>query len=123
MASMTMSGDFGELVMETEQIEVTSALPQPDHNWRFTDAQGHEHFWRDGYPTLVSVADETYWCPDCGDDHTDTHLECAICGEAIVPGTYFHAGRQFVPGRTSYRLNGEPITKERYEEIRRAQVG
>jgi hypothetical protein len=114
----TTQGDFGDLSFETAAIEVTSGLPQANKSWRYTDRQGHEHYWRDnGYPTLVDVADETYWCNDCGEEHTDSHLECPLCGETIVPGTYIDTFRRFVPGRTVYKLNGEPITKERYEEI------
>jgi len=116
---MQMRGDFGELAMETEQIEVTSALPQPNQNWHYIDRQGHEHYWRDGYPTLVGVVDETYWCADCGEDHTDSHWGCATCGEEITPGTYVDTSRRFVPGLTSFTLNGEPITQERFEELRR----
>jgi hypothetical protein len=116
-------GDFGELTIETDQIEVTSALPQADKNWRYTDRQGHEHYWDDGYPTLAVIYDAFYWCQDCGVEHADTHLECPTCQERIVPGTFVEMGRRFVPGRSTYRLNGEPITKERYEEIRGDWIG
>jgi hypothetical protein len=124
----TIRGDFGELVIETEQIEITSNLPRPDHSWRYTDEQGHGHYWADdSYPTLRRVNDRTYWCGDCCDDHTDSHWECPLCGETIEPGLTGPSGfREFMSGRTSYLLNGEPISKERAEQImaqRRADRG
>jgi hypothetical protein len=114
----SIRGDFGELVTETEAIEVASSLPRPDRSWRYTDRESHEHYWQDGYPTLTRVVDETYWCADCGDEHTESHLECPLCGEHIEPGTVGPSTfREFMPGRTSYWLNGEPITPERAREI------
>lgn len=112
------SDDFGELTVDTAMIDVTSNLPRPDKSWRYTDQQGHEHYWRDGWPTLTRVVDETYWCGECNDEHHDTHLECRVCHETIEPGTTGPSGfREFIPGRTTYLLNGEPISKERAEEI------
>jgi hypothetical protein len=117
--SFIRDGEFGELVISTEQVEITSMLPRPDHLWRHTDRQGHEHYWTDdGYPTLRRVDDETYWCGDCDDEHTDSHWECAQCGERVEPGMSGPSGfREFIPGPTSYTLNGEPISKERAEQI------
>lgn len=61
---------------------------------------------------------ETYWCEDCFCEHTETHLECVICGEEIEPGTVAPSGfREFTPGPKSYYLNDEEITEERYREI------
>jgi hypothetical protein len=109
-----ISGSFGELRIETDQIEVTSNPPKPDKNWRYTDQQGHEHYWQDGYPTLVTIVDKTYWCGECRDEHEEMHLECPICHEHITPGMVGPSGfREFVPGRTSYWLNGKPISEER----------
>ena len=67
---------------------VYSYMPEPDPEWRYTDAAGHEHY-REGprYPTLMTAHDYTYWCEDCRDEHDVTHLECSLCGEHIVPGT------------------------------------
>jgi len=113
----TTQGDFGDLTAETEAIEVTSGLPQADKSWRHTDQQGHEHYWRDGYPTLVWVVDGQEWVEDLGEFVDYGHLACPLCDETIVPGTYIDTFRRFAPGRTTYKLNGEPITKERYEEI------
>lgn len=127
----TFRAPAGTLEIHTEQIDVTSALPYPDKRWTYTDQQGHDHYWREGYPTLTWIVDssETYWCEDCGEEHerTEGHYECPLCGETIAPGlcppdTF----RRFAPGRTSYTLDGQPITKEQAEAIieeRRAQRG
>jgi hypothetical protein len=118
MSEFTYTGDFGELRMEREMIEVTSNLPRPDRNWTYTDQQGHEHRYDDGWPTLVTVVDRVYWCEGCNDEHQDTHLACAICGEEISPGMVGPSlHREFIPGRMSATLNGDPISKERYEEL------
>lgn len=113
----------GELVIETEEIEVTSNLPRADRNWRFTDAAGHEHYWRDGYPTLVTVTDDSYWCADCRDEHTDQHLECPQCHETVRPRAVGPSGfREFAPGRTTYWLDGveidEATARRLYDETR-----
>jgi hypothetical protein len=125
MPTMTLNSPLGELTIETEMVDVTSNLPRPDKNWRFTDENGHEHYWQDNdWPTLVTVVDETYWCEDCGDDHQNTHLACAICGVTVEPGMVRPPGhREFVPGRKAYYLDGEPITEERANEIINAARG
>jgi hypothetical protein len=115
-------GDFGELAIETEQVDVTSALPRPDRTWQYTDRQGHEHRWErtlvSDYPTLTEVVDEKYWCDDCDDWHREFHMECATCGEHVEPRMVGQgAARELVPGRTSYRLNGDPISRERGQQI------
>lgn len=70
---------------QQEYIEVEVG-PQPDKNWKFIDAAGHGHFWKDGYPTLKVVEFDCY-CTAVEDEHTDTRLECPHCGEVIKPGT------------------------------------
>lgn len=124
MSETVITGDFGELVIETEQIEVTTNLPRQDQNWRFTDAAGHEHRWVAGsepdmpYPTLKRVVDSTYWCDGCREEHDEAHLECRLCGEAIEPGMVGpEPFRKFIPGRRSAYLNGQPISGERAEEL------
>jgi hypothetical protein len=117
---MIVTGDFGELRAEADVIEVTSNGMRPDPKWRFTDAHGHEHYRADDgtCPTLVNVVDDTYWCFDCDDEHTDSHLGCAICGEEIKPGLLPPSPfREFIQGRTAYYLNDVPISPERYEEL------
>lgn len=118
----TMSWDLGSAgtLTATREIEmVRSMSPQPDPNWTYTDAASHKHT-REGhsYPTLKRVVERTYWCESCRDEHEDTHLECAQCGEEIEPGTVppNPYGERMVMG-VSYTLNDEPISEERFKEI------
>jgi hypothetical protein len=114
----TLRGDFGELTIEVEQVDVTSALPRADQQWRYMDRTGHEHHWDNGYPTLATVVDETYWCDDCDDEHQISHLECPQCHETITPATVpAPPWREYIPGRRSYFLNGEEITQEQAQEL------
>ncbi|GAA4626666.1 hypothetical protein GCM10023196_035810 [Actinoallomurus vinaceus] len=80
MSTSIFTGDFGELRVETEMIDVTSSLPKPDPNWTYTDENGHEHRYEDGYPTLVRVVDDRY-IDEFGDEMEEAHLECRQCGE------------------------------------------
>lgn len=117
MATFTADDGLGDLQFECEPIEITSNLPEPDKGWRFTDTNGHEHYWRDGYVTLVLVDDERYWCEDCGEDHVESHWECPLCGEHIEPRTVVYPYRRWMPGLRSWTLNGEPISEERAQQI------
>lgn len=122
MPKLTHGSDGDVLRVEQEQINVSSALPRPDPDWRYVDQQGHEHY-RDNshpasYPTLVAVVDETYWCEDCGDEHTRSHWECATCGEIIEPGVLDPSTFvEYRPGLRRYFLNDEEISEERASEI------
>jgi hypothetical protein len=112
---------FGDDVLEIERdmIEISTGLPQPSKSWKTTDRQGHKHAYADGpdrYPTLRPEY-RPFWCPDCHEEHEESWLVCRICGERIEPGTYVDTTPQIRPGRTSYTLNGEPVTKERADEI------
>ncbi|MFD4740594.1 hypothetical protein ACFWNQ_25000 [Streptomyces virginiae] len=118
---MARTFHLGDDVLEIERdmIQVSTGLPQPSKSWKTTDSQGHEHAYADGpdrYPTL-RVEGRTFWCPDCHEEHEETRLVCRLCGERVDPGTYIDTSPQYLPGRTSYLLNGEPITKERAEEL------
>jgi hypothetical protein len=118
VSESTVTGEFGVLRVERDMIDVTSGLPRPDEAWRYTDRQGHGHYWRDGYPTLRTVLGGPYWCEDCHDEHQDSHLECPLCSETVQPGMVGPSPfREFIPGLTSYYLNDEPITEERAREI------
>jgi hypothetical protein len=121
VSSGSLNTPKGTLSVSVDVVEVTDMQPRPDKSWRYTDKQGHEHYY-DGYPvpypTLTHVLDETYWCQDCRDDHTDGHLECRICGEHINPGlTGPSAFREYVPGLRHYKLDGVEITEERFTEL------
>lgn len=126
MPESVIRGSFGELRAETEMIEVTSGLLRPDPKWAYTDHAGHEHYYRkgsrygegSGYPTLIVVTEEPYWCPDCHDEHTSSHYECPLCDEEIAPGLVPEPPyREYIPGLTSYYLNDEPITPDEYQRL------
>lgn len=113
MARM-MSASDRQLEMHTEQIEVTTGLPQPDPTWTHTDRAGHVHTYgtkEDPYPTLVLRHSEPYWCESCQDEHTDTWFECPQCGEKIEPGTYIDSSPQYMPGRTAYYIDGQEVSR------------
>jgi len=120
--------DEGELRFEREQIDVTSGLPRPDERWTYTDHHGHEHHWRDGWPTLRWVVDEPEYIDEDGEEYpAEGHYECPFCGEDISPGMRGPSGfREFIPGREQWWLNGEPISAERgreiYERLRHGQT-
>lgn len=127
---MTVSAFAGrgwKLVVETEQIEITSNSPRPDPNWRFTDAAGHEHFYdktAKGYPTLDAVSEEPYWCADCREEHEEDRLECLRCMEVVTPGvTGPSMFREFIPGPTSVHVELDdgrviPVTNEEWAALR-----
>lgn len=106
------------LEIEQDRISVSTALPQPDPNWTYTDQAGHQHEYgtsgavTNRYPTLVLREGEPYWCSDCQDEHTDTWLECPLCSEKITPGTYIDTSPKYLPGLTSYLIDGQPASKE-----------
>jgi hypothetical protein len=111
-------GDFGVLRAEAELIDVTSSLPYADEAWTYTDQAGHRHRYSKGYPTLTWVIDETYWCEDCNDEHTEGHWECPLCGERITPG--LKGPDMFpkrIPGMVTYYLNDVPISKDEYQRL------
>ena len=118
MASAKMEFQGRTLEIEQERVEVSTALPQPDPKWTYTDHAGHQHAYgtsgsvTDRYPTLVLRESEPYWCSDCQDEHTDTWLECPLCGEKITPGTYIDTSPKYLPGLTSYLIDGQPVSKE-----------
>lgn len=110
----------GVLSIETAVVDVTSALPYPSPTWRFTDAAGHAHHHAasgEQYPTLVWIRDEyepPWYCEDCQDEGSwSGHYECRQCHETITPGVTSDTYRRMAPGRTTYLLDGEPITQER----------
>jgi hypothetical protein len=115
---------------ETDMIDVTP-MSIPNFSWSFTDAQGHEHRWftKDGHlasgeyrlaesyhiPTAVMVARDTYWCSECGEDHTDSRLECVACGEVIDAGYKTNDRRMFMAGLTHYYIDDERVSKDEFE--------
>jgi len=120
-ASSVRLPDGRVLERAVDMVDVTSGLPRADKDWAYTDRQGHPHRWVEGgshYPSLIWVVDQTYWCEDCEEEHTDGHEECRYCGEHVTPGTVGPPGhREYIPGMTSYYLDGEPVTPEQYQAL------
>ena len=109
-----VSGPRGELAVEKEMIRV-GYESDLDAGWLFTDVAGHVHYCdyaaAEHYPTLLLVTDGSYYCPDCRDEHEDSHLECRRCGERIIPGRT-GPGTITLGGQAVYTFNGEPVSQE-----------
>lgn len=115
------------LEIHTEPVETTTAGPdyRPDPNWTHTDRAGHVHRWIDGtLPTLVHHTADLYDAEE--GDYTDTWWQCRECDDEVVPGYEVvpgtgHGFRTFVPGTTSYYIDGRPATKAEAEALIRDQ--
>lgn len=106
------------LRIERDVIEVTTNAPRPDEAWHFTDTNGHEHYWRDGWPTLEWIVDESGWCQDCQDEHEEGHWACRRCGESVDPAMRPASGyREFIPGLTTAYIDDIPATAEEVERF------
>lgn len=92
---------------------------EPDPEWSFTDAAGHEHHW--SLParlvTLTTTQELRYWCPDCQDQHIDPFLVCALCHERIQPGYEPVQDQPFIPGMKHYLINDEEVSQELFMAI------
>ena len=118
MATFTLEHDGRVLEIDRERIEVSTALPQPDPSWTYTDRALHAHAYgtkREPYPTLAWKHSEPYWCADCQDEHTDSWLECPLCGEKVRPGTFVDTSPKWIDGPTSYTLDGQGVTPQEAE--------
>lgn len=94
-----------ELTVENDGQWVHTDMPGPDPDWRFVDAQGHGHFYKDkdgAYPTLtwVSVPCTMGHGDDCD---AEGWYECRLCAERIQPGTKAQPPA-WVSGVITYRL-------------------
>jgi hypothetical protein len=111
---MKLMSQHWQMTVDIDQVDVTSPFPSPHHHWRFTDAEGHEHRWDHGYPTLTRVVDAEHWCDGNEgiarhDPHMATdeaHYECAICGEVIEPEMDPPYTPKTIPGHITYTLTG-----------------
>jgi hypothetical protein len=105
-----------------EHIQVTSEYGEPDKNWKFTDAAGHEHYRvsdLEPYPTLRLAHGEGYWCRACSDEHEDSWFECGLCGEKITLGMTPGPITVFIPGLHEAYLENVPLTAAEREELER----
>lgn len=125
--TMKVTGSRWTLHREVDFITYETNHPDPDPNWRFTDAAGHQHQHEktgERYPTLRYVIDGQHWCDgisegsDIHDPHMQvdvSHYECAQCHEHIRPGMR-PPGPRSMPGHqrlwlSTTRIDG-PIRNE-----------
>lgn len=114
MTTSTFRSGSYVFTMGREYIDITSSHPTPNEHWAFTDANGHEHLYDHGYPTLEMVVDAEHWCN--GDEgwarhdphmHVDeAHYECRQCREVIKPAMDPGGTRKSVPGSVTATLEG-----------------
>lgn len=122
--------DLDDMTIEThvEQIEVTSNLPERDPNWVHVDESGHEHRYGPNTtepPTLRWVVDEpggVFVDPDgYPEEYPDEgHYECILCTEHVQPGMRGPSPfRRFINGHRTVIVNGEVLTPDEIETLRR----
>jgi hypothetical protein len=123
MSYVKISHDGHELEVTTEAIEITSiSNDEPDPDWTETDSQGHRHYRSTTetggpYPTLQWKPDMVH-CSDCHEEEDHGHLVCIQCGERVQPGMRpLPPGRNFIPGMTSYLIDGQPVSKQAAEDF------
>lgn len=114
------------LEIQTERVDVTPMM-EPDPNWTFTDAAGHEHSYTASdhaghYPTLAYLphhghADDEDECDYDDDQHLCYPvLACTECSEEIRP--VLRPGRPAsIPGLTSYLIDGQPVSKQAADDF------
>lgn len=136
-----------------DSIEVTTMMGswENDPEWRFVDANAHEHAW--GWGSFAWIVNPDYIDPDDYEDDDDWWEEydeyeggefpsvdadpgwyaCVTCGERITPGRRYKtppAHREFVSGMATYMIkypNGvtRELTPEEYrtciDEMRNAR--
>jgi len=118
----------GELTVETERIDVTTASKsRPDMGWEYIDASGHFHAWSDDKDSPLPTLDRRTEHVECDFGHEDDCegydvdvYSCSICGEIIEPKriVYSPVGREYRPGRTSWTV----VAAERLECDRRVSL-
>lgn len=117
-----MDGQEHTLSICKDIQEIYSMFPEtkPDLKWEFVDAEGHFHSWVDLERTTEEV-EEPWFCSDCHEEHTDSHLACRKCGETVIPGRRVSkpAGYpHYITTEQYYLLDGEPISQEEFEAIK-----
>lgn len=108
-------------------------MSRPDTSWRFVDKNGHEHRWHaDGKPADRYSPDRAYTVPsvtlvvDCEATETEgpySHLECAECGDHVVPGTTADTTRQHISGPIKLFIDGRRVTRDEFNQAGRAEFG
>jgi hypothetical protein len=100
--------------MSRDMIDVTCGIPTASETWRYTDTNGHEHYYEHGYPTLDFIIDEQHWCNgDEGYASHDPHMaidaahyECKLCKVTVEPGVDPAFTPKYTPGMTTCTISG-----------------
>jgi hypothetical protein len=91
----------------------TIATSEPDPNWIYVDANGHEHRWSKSgtLPTLEHVVDayDTDWEGDSWP--SVTHYECKRCGEHVEPGSRAVNDKRIQAGHDEYVVVRRPLRR------------
>jgi len=106
------------LEIQRDMIDVT-AMSEPDPGWTFTDTQGHEHGaveqGPDGsvrYPSLLKRVIPHECDGYCEEEGCPLGWVCQWCYEHITPGVRTGRTRRYIPGRTTYLVDGEPVSEQ-----------
>ena len=110
----TINGRSWTLTHEQHGEWVTMGVRTADEHWRATDSNGHDHYYKSGYPTLDLVIDESHWCDGreglySHDPHEAvdaSHYECKTCRETMEPSTHGPGHQVYMAGPSDYRLSG-----------------
>lgn len=77
----------GYITVNVERdYETVWVSEEPDPDWTFVDAAGHEHRWRgEAVPTVEHVVTGMEWSEDLQEFEEVFELRCRRCGEAVEP--------------------------------------
>lgn len=94
-----------ELELDAPGEWVTFDRPELDPTWRVVDANGHGHFYEDGYPTLEWMG---LPCTMGHDEDCDVegYYACRLCRVKVEPGTRMPEPA-YVAGSPTYYLTAQ----------------
>ena len=80
----------GHITINVERdYEIVWVSEEPDPDWIFVDAAGHEHRWRgetvQAMPTVERVVTGLEWSEDLQEFEEVAELRCRRCGEVVEP--------------------------------------
>jgi hypothetical protein len=122
----TLITDGTAFRVETDTVDITTDVPEPDPNWGTTDSHGHEHrwlitnveggIWHSGeLPTLRWVVDEE-WIDEDNFEREEGHYECVRCGDTVEPGRKMPPPiRRTIPGMRHYFIDDRPVDEETFK--------
>lgn len=107
----------GQITINVERdYETVWVSEEPDPDWIFTDAAGHEHRWRDeAVPTVERVVTGLGWSEDLQDFEEVAELRCRRCGEVVEPRWRACSRYEYYAGATNASgsiMSGHPQFKQ-----------